>query len=549
MTTETHLLLTLGHNSSAIAVQGNSDAGFKIICGYEEERLTKQKSDSRMPVNSIHHCLQVAGTDVVEGIHVSHWAVDGQLNSLSKKHWDPTMLPDHRRLVSLSTEFTHHDCHANTAMWYAFAKPGLTRGNTMVLVVDGFGNFGEHMSLYQCGEGGDTRLIRRFFGYGGSMGLMYQYMTAYLGMKQHEDEYKILGYEAHIHTVDVDMVRLHELINKEIIRYLDGYFDSRRMFDPFDEMIKLDALPALQKHYIDRWNKIANDLDLQFSDDTHKRIVLGYFVQAVLEGVIATIVKIYKPHNLIATGGVFYNVKLGRKMLDMVPGKLCICPLAGDQGNAIGLFKEQNHLEWPGHLNWGVRPQASSNMVPGKNLFYMEDKDKARQVAGEILERNGYVNIVRGAMEFGPRAMCQTSTLAVPTPGIVNRINKVNGRNTIMPMAPVMNRTTYQARMQLTHKVHHSEEHMIVCLPYKEDSYKDILGAAHQYQDEATGRPQVLDGDRLMDYLLGSFAVLINTSFNVHGRPIVYDYEDALKCTEYQLKTEPVVTIYIGEQQ
>lgn len=549
MAQEFNLLLTLGHNSSAIIISGEPQGNYKIICGYEEERLSKHKSDSCFPELAIRRCLEVAGTKIVEGIYVTHWAIDGELSSMSKKHWRPDLLPDHMRLVSLSHEFTHHDAHAETAEWYAFAKSGLNPANTMILVVDGFGNFGEHMSIYQCVPFRHPKLVRRLFGYGGSMGLMYQYMTGFLGMKQHEDEYKILGYEAHINEVDVDMGLLHELINKEITSYLDGYFDAKQLVDPYDAMVRLDALPALQKSYVDKWTKMVNHLDLAYVDEKTKRIVMGYFVQSVLEGVVASVVKIYQPHNLIATGGVFYNVKLSRKLLDMVPGKLCVCPLAGDQGNALGLFMKDENITWPGHLNWGIRPQASSNAAVPNGLVITRNQYQTAEACMASLGRFGMVNLVRGAMEFGPRAMCNTSTIAKPDPAIINQINRMNGRNTVMPMAPVMERATYKAIMQLTDKVHHSEEHMIISLPYKDHTYTDILGVVHQYQNEATGRPQVLENDAMMDQLFRAEPVLVNTSFNIHGRPIVYSYEDAVYCSEYQSSVGLIPTVFEEEEK
>lgn len=538
------LLLTLGHNSSAILV---SDG--EIVCGYEEERLTKVKSDSRFPIEAIRQCL---GPDTdspeIDGIFVTHWSPDGMLTSMSKRHWDPSKLPDHKRFVTHSQDFTHHDAHAHSAAWYAFAQDGLKRENSMIFVIDGFGNYGEHISVYSI-SGYGPKLIRRFYGYGGSMGLMYQYMTAFMGMKMHEDEYKILGYEVGIERADVDLQLLHKKINTEITRYLDSYFDNKKLVGEFDALIRLDALPALQKHYIDKWTALCKELALSPEPCHETRVVLSYYIQAILEGVILTLIKIYKPTNLIGAGGVFYNVKLNRRILDFIPGKLCVFPLAGDQGGALGLYCTGNELYWPGNFNWGRRPRPPGfqrSNIPG--FVYLQMQDPADWALPE-LKKNGCVNIVRGRMEFGPRALCNTSTIALPQPSIVNRINQMNGRNTVMPMAPVMNRSEYHSRMKLTGRVHMSEEHMIVALPYKEGRESDVLGAAHQYLHEYTGRPQVLDGDPLMDRLLSEHPVLINTSFNYHGRPIVLGYDDAVYTHHKQQEVFPITTIYLEDRE
>lgn len=536
------LLLTLGHNSSAILVGPSDDGKREIICGYEEERLTLKKSDSSFPINAIRRCLEVAQIQSVRDVYVTHWAPDGQIESMSKKHWDPSALPEHKHIVA-TTSLTHHDTHAHAAMWYAMSKPGLKPADTMIFVIDGFGNFGEHISIYQM-TGWGPKLVRRFFGYDGSLGLMYQYMTSFMGMKMHEDEYKILGYEVLIHQVDVDFNLLHKKIHNEITRYLDGYFDNKVLVGKFDPLIRLDALPAIQKNLIDRWVKLCNELELDDPTSHEARIVLSYYVQSVLEGVVTTLVRVYNPTNLICSGGVFYNVKLNRKLAELIKGKLCVYPLAGDQGNALGLYSVANDLKWPGHLCWGKRPsemfpEHANSLIKTRNI-----EDTITKVLHEISLR-GICNLVRGAMEFGPRALCNTSTLGLPTPPIVNRINRMNGRNTVMPMAPVMNRAQYLDRMKLTDKIHLSEHHMIVALPYKDKAHVDVLGAAHPYEDEYTGRPQVLDNDPIMDYLLTYFPVLINTSFNVHGRPIAYTFEDVVANHNHQRKMEPITTVYL----
>jgi predicted NodU family carbamoyl transferase len=544
------LLLTLGHNSSAIAVEVGDDKKSHIICGYEEERLTYNKSDSRFPYNAIKRCMEVAGTSEVNELHVTHWATDGHLSSMSRKHWDGGAIQP-KVLNTNDRQFTHHDCHAQAAYWYAYSRPGLPKEGTMIFVVDGFGNVGEHISIYQATSYG-AKLVRRLFGYGGSMGLMYQYMTAFMGMKMHEDEYKILGYEVHIDEVDVDRRLLDEIINKEITGYLDGYF-GKTLLDPYDPMVKLDALPALQTKLINHWMDVMKTLNLGYDSKSmqmhptfHNRVVMSYLVQSVLEGVITTLVKIYRPKNLICSGGVFYNVKLNRQLLNFIPGKLCVFPLAGDQGNALGLYAIDHDLVWPGHLNWGVRPKIKNKLnLMTADFHVCGILSNFTELAYEALKKRGMVNIVRGAMEFGPRALCNTSTIALPDPAIVSRINRMNGRNTVMPMAPVMSRPTYKIMMRLTDKVHMSEEHMIIALPYYGGLISNVLGAAHKYPTEYTGRPQVIDGDPVMDRLFCVNPVLINTSFNVHGRPIVYTAEDAKYNHDSEIQHDAITTLYL----
>src|SRR5690606_25096263 len=151
-----------------------------------------------------------------------------------------------------------------------------------------------------------------------------------------------------------------------------------------------------------------------------------------------------------------------------------------DQGNAIGLYAAWNpKFVFPKNLNWGVRTLKDVGEV--KNL-HVVDWTTALHLVQDLLHEQGYVNLVRGNMEFGPRAMCNTSTLARPTMHNVRTINAMNKRNTVMPMAPVVDMATYKRMFERTQHVWKSYAHMIIAMEYMEypeDSYK---GVTHEYQ-------------------------------------------------------------------
>jgi carbamoyltransferase len=389
--------------------------------------------------------MRVGAIKEVTDVYVTHWAIDGKLDSMGPKHWQPSELPLHKNIISLNPSTTHHDTHAYAAWWYAMAKPGLRSEDTMLFVIDGFGNFGEHISIYKC-SGWGPKLIRRFFGYDGSLGLMYQYMTAFMGMKQHEDEYKILGYETHIEDIDLDHGLLQRRIDAEISYYLDSYFDSKKLISDYDPMVRLDALPALQHRMNQRWLKLGRELSLDIVDNVlmptfENRVVMSYYVQSILEGVVHGLMQIYRPVNVIGSGGVFYNVKLNRKILNWIPGKLCVYPLAGDQGNALGLFAIGNDLQWPGHLNWGIRPirRNTGNLIEKPSgMVHSNDSDFVADVCSIKLKENHMVNLVRGAMEFGPRALGARSIIGDPrNEEMQKKLNlKINYRESFRPFDP-----------------------------------------------------------------------------------------------------------------
>jgi predicted NodU family carbamoyl transferase len=136
----TDLLLTLGHNSSAIAIVDG-----KIINAYEEERLSGKKSDSRFPINAITRL----GYLRYDNVYVTHWEPFGQLDRMSLKHWQPDMVPVYDKLHTLSQEFTHHDSHMMSARAF-LGRDNILMPSAWTIVADGFGNFGEVISIYDA---------------------------------------------------------------------------------------------------------------------------------------------------------------------------------------------------------------------------------------------------------------------------------------------------------------------------------------------------------------------------------------------------------------
>lgn len=536
------LLLSLGHNSSAIQINDN-----EVVSGFETERITKKKSDSSFPSWSLHDKHNV--------VYVSHWQPFNQLAWMDHKHWQPELIK--APVISLSPEFTHHDAHAWSALLFAGGDFPVDR--TWIIVMDGFGNYGEHLSLYKLVDG-IPHLAKRFHGYDTSLGLLYQYTTAFLGMKMHEDEYKILGYEAHIDQVPVDMQTLDRLISSYCDRLISRMETSslaktRMLADP---LVSIGALTSVQLSISDHWTSVCKILEIDDPTSWRGRVIISYFVQRVLELVLNYIIQETGAENLILAGGVFYNVKANMIASQSILGKTCIMPLAGDQGATLGLYYYHNRdFVMPKHLTWGLRPElhgagAHRTDIPG--LEFHKPLSAAGRIS-DLLDQFGMVNVVKGNMEFGPRALCNTSTIAkADDMEIVNHINEINGRNTVMPFAPVMMRDTYESIFDYTDKVYKSEKYMITAVPYKPGFGEQYQGAAHKYVLDGaelyTGRPQVLDphDDWLMETVLEEHKVLINTSFNVHGVPIVHTVDDVIKSHMHQYKSDPsVVTIVVTQ--
>ena len=509
------LLITTGHNSSAILIEDG-----QIKWGYETERVTGVKSDSRFPLEHIEHWGQSIGR--VDMAYVTHWSPDGLLSSMATKHWDPTKFLEGVPIHTLDPMKgrSHHDTHIAAALCYA--NSGLRsfpRDGAFGVVVDGFGTLGEHFSVYDLSTG-KPQLVRRIHGYDTSLGLWYQYATAFMGMKMHEDEYKLLGYEAHC-PLSMQM-EVTNLAHATAMEWLEA-MEKSVYGSEYDPLYNVSALANVKKSVFDKLTDACEKLLVTDVHSFEGRAVLAAYVQRVLEYVIKSMVNVHKPKNLLLSGGVFYNVKLNKELMESIDGFTCVYPLAGDQGNAIGLYSMANpNFTFPDNLYWGKRVLRDVGYVEG---LVTGGADQVYDFVLRQLKSVGYVNLVRKNMEFGPRALCHTSTLALPTSDNVRRINAMNERNTVMPMAPVLTLRRYKELFERTDQVWLSHHHMIMAMEYKEHPLESYMGVAHGYDfpyKHHTGRPQVVHSrDVFMNALLEEFdGVLINTSFNFHGKPI-----------------------------
>ena len=147
-----NLLLTLGHNASAIP----TDSHNRIIAGYEEERINRVKSSSQFPQLAIEECLKKTDGDTeFEYLYVSHWFDDFDFatNGFNDKHWNAAYVKDlcdrtGLKLVTLTPQFTHHDAHAWAARAF-FEAHSTALDGIHICVADGFGNKEEVFSVYK----------------------------------------------------------------------------------------------------------------------------------------------------------------------------------------------------------------------------------------------------------------------------------------------------------------------------------------------------------------------------------------------------------------
>ena len=562
-----YLLITLGHNSSAIFVDNSSfeETEKSCIIGYEEERLSRIKADSQFPIDAINEIKYNVGINRMKGceILISHWFNFTGIETPNKyiTLQDINMLKEISTNIKLVNEdFTHHDAHAYSAYEFRdyFKKQ---EGNIPVycIVADGFGNNEEVLSIYRRDTGKKPELVKRFYGYEKSLGLFYQYATSFVGMKENQDEYKFLGYEAHISEVFDDAeIRILAKESDKIVENFKNAFSSDDVKLSFagicSREINYDKLAETKENWHKLFADILFKLNFRGSDKTTDaaRVAIAFVVQRTVEKVINCIVASFGIKYLCLAGGLFYNVKLNNSILTSLAdadGNLSIMPLAGDQGAAIGMYAaEEDTPQFPFRtLAIGTRRLYNINkFADNENIFveqipHIDDTESIKCLASEIADHiadGRIVNIVYGNMEFGPRALCNTSSVFLPNAELTAENNANNKRNEVMPCAPVC--TPFAAANLFSkdelERVIGSLNFMICTLHYTKPHSNMYDGVMHNetLSTKYTGRPQIVQVDSFMHELLSrvqnitDMKCLVNTSFNNHGNPIVFDTADII---------------------
>lgn len=523
------LVLTLGHGASAILILNS-----EIVNGYQLERLTGVKGDSRFPALCIEEIEKTHKIPDDIQLIVSHWHPTGVVSNMSAKHWNQQYLErrfPNSQVLPTNSHLTHHDTHAYSALAY---NPTMAK-DSHVLVADGFGTFGEVMSLYiRHDDDQPLQLVRRAFGYSGSLGLLYQYATDYVGLKQNQDEWKL---NAYANSCDKDRhKRIEQLAVFTAKQILQTQFTNTIALD--DPVTNLGALSYTHKSVVDM-------LKPNFPPEDKEGIAL--FLQLVVEKVLMHWLIQFNVWDCTLVGGCFLNVQLngylGRHLKS-----ICVMPLSGDEGAGLGLYKYFNpDFRVPSDLCWGRRTMDSIHPVLSglpKKMFVTTD---SANIVHEYLKLDKIVNVIRGNMEYGPRAYCNTSTLALPTEENKAYINKLNDRDPRMPMCPVMSTEQYSAIADVHFDIARSIQHMILAVPIREWAQDLYPGIEYDTgRGEITMRPQVVQHNHWIYPVVKSLGPLINTSFNNHGQPIVYTFEQICAAHNFMLKhdvDDRVVTI------
>jgi carbamoyltransferase len=565
------------HDSAAAILRDG-----EIVAAAQEERFTRIKHDSAFPENAVRYCLDAAGASGAEIDHVVFYEKpfvkferlletylafapkgfesfrkamplwigekifqkDILLEALRRV--DPGLAEGEKLLFS-----EHHFSHAASAFYPSPYE------RAVVLTMDGVGEW--TTTSVALGNGSDLQIVKEIH-FPHSLGLLYSALTYYTGFKVNSGEYKVMGLAPYGEPKYAKLM-LDNLIDVKA----DGSF--RLDLDYFDYCTAL-------KMTNDRFDTLFGAPARKPEDRLEQRHMdLAASVQAVTEEVVLRLTRALAAEtgekNLCLAGGVALNcVANGKVLRDKSFESLFIQPAAGDAGGALGaaLAGYYHQKEQPRRVTPGKDSMKGSYLGPtyeqadiekrlasvGARFTVVDDAGVIEETA-QALVAGQAVGWHQGRMEFGPRALGGRSILGDPrSPTMQKALNlKVKFRESFRPFAP----SVLRERVSDWFEIDCDSPYMLLvanvkpehCRPMSAEEQalfgidklnvprSDIPAVTHV---DYSARIQTVHADTNPRYhqLLTRFEqltgcpVLINTSFNVRGEPIVSTPEDAFRC-------------------
>jgi carbamoyltransferase len=521
-----------------------------LVAAAEEERFSRLKHDARLPVQAAAYCLEEAGLDVddldfvifyekpllkferiISGYAATYPRsgvafVRAMQTWLGQKLWVRSQIGQALGYDGEILFGEHHVSHAASAF---FPSPF---DEAAVLTADGVGEWAT--TTVGTGSGIDLEVTHEIR-YPHSLGLLYSAFTAFLGFEVNEGEYKVMGMAAYGQPTQVDRVR-------KVVRLLeDGSYRLDMRYFGYHH-----GLRSIDQAFIDLFGpprQASAELEQRYAD-------LAASIQVVTEEAMLGLARraraLSGSSNLCLAGGVALNVLANARILrESGFRKVWVQPAAGDAGGCLGaatylyhtlLRHERRHRMDTAYLGPSYSSAEIHRFLEREGILFsrLNDERIAPTVAS-LLADNNVVGWFQGRMEFGPRALGARSILANPTdPTTKDTLNaKIKHREAFRPFAPstlVEAASTYfdfgapdgdpeSPFMLLTARVRPEKQHLLPAITHV----------------DGTARVQTVSREQnpLYYVLIEEFGkltgvpVLVNTSFNVQGEPIVCSPEEA----------------------
>jgi carbamoyltransferase len=539
------------------------------VCAIQEERLSRHKGDAAFPLLAIESCLQharIEPDDLDAVVFYEHpmlkfdriltcalrafprsWRAfpKAMKNSLGEKVWMRGIISSHLGVPGRKVLFTeHHQSHAAAAFLTA------PTCHAAILTADAVGEW----TTLSVGEGkrsanGPTTIKRfREIRFPHSLGMLYSTFTAYLGFKVNEDEYKVMGLAGYGQPTLVEQVR------KLIRRTPDGAFTLDLNYFEFHTT----AERSYSARFIELFGPPRNPyepIDLETSEG-QRFANCAASIQRVLEETLVDVARALHQEtglpDLCFGGGLALNgVANARVLAESGFERVFVPPAPGDAGCAIGaaLYCDRIHFgnpdrDLPDHPFWGPSVDGSElgRLAREDGHFAAEFQDGVLiDHIADDLAAGRIVGWMDGALEFGPRALGHRSILAAPhTTEMRDRLNRaIKYREPFRPFAPVVPIAVAERYFDIPPGGTRLARFMSGVFPVRHEWRSRLQAITHV---DGTARVQVLEpamSPRLHALLeaygrRSGIPVLLNTSFNLAGEPIVCraveGYSTFLRC-------------------
>ncbi|HEY9177100.1 MAG TPA: carbamoyltransferase C-terminal domain-containing protein [Flavipsychrobacter sp.] len=422
--------------------------------------------------------------------------------------------------ISKIVHVEHHLCHAASA-YYGLATD--INEPYLVFTLDGGGdNLRSTVSIAQNGA-----IERKSAGNEYSIGNMYSAITHHLGFRSHEHEYKLMGLAPYVDSKYAGKY-------KEFFEhYLKPVNDDTEFANPYFINHSVFFAEVIKQLTGSRFDNIAAGLQA-FTEDVVVHWVRGN-------------IRKYGIKKILCTGGVFMNVKLNM-LLSQLPDVeyIDVFPSCGDESNIFGAAFYVHNSKYNkacGLLDSYTLGPIPSNDLTGtleqyKESITVEHSDSIHESVAGMLSENMVVAYCSGNMEFGARALGNRSILANPSQmQNINKINKsVKKRDFWMPFAPAMLWEDANTMIEVPSSLQaQGSPYMMFAFDTKESMRDNIICGVHQA--DFTARAQTVTSEKYpaLHAIIKAFKektgipCLLNTSFNLHGYPIVANSEQAVE--------------------
>lgn len=525
------------HDSSCCVLQ---DGMLKAAA--EEERFSRVKADRSIPKQALRYCLRETGLSLADIDCIAYY--EDPRKKLERQLWSgvwnktPNLLGQlDPHLVEREIRQTlgyegpiqyvpHHLSHAASSFFFSGFR------ESAILTVDGVGEWAT--TTYGMGNGTAIDLFEEVH-FPDSLGLLYSTITSYLGFGVNDGEYKVMGLAPYGSPVFAD--KLRKLIRDDG----DGQYSLDMQYFAFmtEQHMFTEQLCSL----LGRPSRHEDGPMEQFHKDVAKS--LQVVLEEILLGKARYLHARTGSEHLCMAGGVALNCVANGQVLRNGPFKqLFVQPAANDAGGAIGAAAVAHVAlagNWPlqerfGHVYLGpsYTPAYVSRMLESTALRYKSYEGNLPQMLADVARKIGQGKVIgwfQGKMEFGPRSLGARSILADPRhPGMRDRINAmVKKREGFRPFAPAVLADKAAAHFELDHPSPFMLETCRVISPLDLPAITHVDASARVQTVSRATHSRFYQLIAEFDRLTGC-PILLNTSFNVKGEPIVCSPEDALRC-------------------